>query len=221
MFYSISRIRQFQVEMSSSQQNLDFDSNIPLNTQSQAPSFDINLVDINDIECESGRQTSQTNRRSTKRSSSGRPKQTSEAWNHFKREIINGEVKVICHHCGKALAGNHRQVTSHLLNHATSCLKKIGGRKQDGTSPKPNFGSVDNDILQQKNTKMIIMHELPLSFVDYGRFKDVLDFLAPGFNGLTRNTLKSEVMKLYEVEKSRTMMMLDKNTSRVALTTDM
>ncbi|KAK1560289.1 hypothetical protein Q3G72_024680 [Acer saccharum] len=60
---------------------------------------------------------------------------------------------------------------------------------------------------------MIIMHELPLSFVDYDGFRDVLDFLAPDFNGMSRNTLKSEVMKLYEVEKSRTMMMLDENTS--------
>ena len=65
------------------------------------------------------------------------------------------------------------------------------------------------------------MHELPLSFVDYDGFRDVLDFLAPNFNGMSRNTLKSEVMKLYEVEKSRTMMMLDENTSRIALTTDM
>ncbi|KAK2637598.1 hypothetical protein Ddye_032390 [Dipteronia dyeriana] len=71
--------------MSSSQPNMDFDSNNPLNTQSQAPSYDINLVDIDDIECESGRQTSRVNQ-STKRSSSGRPKQTSEAWNHFKRD---------------------------------------------------------------------------------------------------------------------------------------
>ena len=135
--------------MSTSQPNLDFDSNNPLNTQSQAPSCDINLVDVDDIECESGRQTSQANRRSTKRSSSGGPKQTSEAWNHFKREIINGEVKAICHHCGKALAGHHKQGTSHFLSHVTSCLRKIGGKKlDDGTSPKPNFGSVDNDIVQ-------------------------------------------------------------------------
>ncbi|KAK3229913.1 hypothetical protein Dsin_001794 [Dipteronia sinensis] len=135
-----------RVEMSTSQPNLvdiDYDSNNPLNTQSQAPSCDINLVDIYDIECESGRQTSQANMRSTKRSSSGGPKQTSEAWNHFKRVIINGEVKVICHHC------------------------------------------------------------------------------APDFNGISRNTLKNEVIKLYEVEKSRTMMMLDENTSRTAFITDM
>ncbi|KAK3195154.1 hypothetical protein Dsin_026464 [Dipteronia sinensis] len=100
-----------KVEMSTPQPNLvdtDFDSNNPLNTQSQAPSCDINLVDIDDIECESGRHTSQANRRSNKRSSYGGSKQTSEAWNHFKREIINGEVKAICHHCGKALAGHHR-----------------------------------------------------------------------------------------------------------------
>ncbi|KAK3229378.1 hypothetical protein Dsin_001259 [Dipteronia sinensis] len=68
---------------------------------------------------------------------------------------------------------------------------------------------------------MIIMQELPLSFVDYDGFRDVLDFLAPEFNDMRRNTLKSEVMKLYEVEKSRTMMMLDENTSRVALAVDM
>ncbi|KAK3198675.1 hypothetical protein Dsin_022090 [Dipteronia sinensis] len=102
------------VEMSATQPNLvdiDFDSNNPLNTQSQAPSCDINLVDINDIECESGRQTSQANMRSIKRT--------------------------------------------------------------------------------------------------------------PGFNGMSRNTLKSEVMKLYEVEKSRTMMILDETTDQIAFTTDM
>ena len=75
--YSFNYI--LQVEMSTSQPNMDFDSNNPLNTQSQAPSCDINLVDVDDIECESGRQTSQAIRRSTKRSSSGGPKQISEA----------------------------------------------------------------------------------------------------------------------------------------------
>ncbi|TXG58046.1 hypothetical protein EZV62_015875 [Acer yangbiense] len=154
-----------EVEMSSSQPNIDFDGYNPLNTQSQAPSCDINLIDMDDAECESGRQTSQAPRRSTKRSSSGGPKHTSGAWNHFKREIINGEVKAICNNCGKALAGHHKQGTSHLLNHITLCLKKNGGKKVDGTSPKPNFGSVDNDILRQKITKMIIMHELPLSIL--------------------------------------------------------
>ncbi|KAK3211317.1 hypothetical protein Dsin_016023 [Dipteronia sinensis] len=65
------------------------------------------------------------------------------------------------------------------------------------------------------------MHELPLSFMDYDGFRDVLDFLAMNFIGMSRNTLKSEVLKLYEVKKSRTMMILDENTSRIDLTTDM
>jgi len=35
----------------------------------------------------------------------GKRKKTSDVWEHFKRKTINGEEKVVCNYCNKALTG--------------------------------------------------------------------------------------------------------------------
>ncbi|XP_075481261.1 zinc finger BED domain-containing protein DAYSLEEPER-like [Primulina tabacum] len=54
---------------------------------------------------------------------------------------------------------------------------------------------------------MIILHEYPLSMVDHVGFR--------------RNTIKNDIMKVFEYERDKTMKLLESNASRIALTTDM
>ncbi|WOL08977.1 hypothetical protein Cni_G17730 [Canna indica] len=46
---------------------------------------------------------------------------TSDVWNHFKRQKIDGKLKAICNYCKKKLMGDPRQGTSHLRLHWKSC----------------------------------------------------------------------------------------------------
>ena len=68
---------------------------------------------------------------------------------------------------------------------------------------------------------MIIIHEYPLSIVEHHGFRKFLGGLQPLFKVPSRNTIKSDIFKIYDFERQRTLKMLEKNTSRVAITTDM
>ncbi|KAJ9542939.1 hypothetical protein OSB04_029445 [Centaurea solstitialis] len=68
---------------------------------------------------------------------------------------------------------------------------------------------------------MIIIHEYPLSIVEHHGFRKFVGGLQPLFKVPCRNTIKSDIFKIYDFERQKTFKMLEKNTSRVAITTDM
>ena len=68
--------------------------------------------------------------------------------------------------------------------------------------------------------RMIIPHELPLVFVEYVGFYDLLKILQPSIETISRNTIKAEILKLYDVEKNQTMSILEACESRIAATMD-
>ncbi|KAL6222438.1 hypothetical protein ACLB2K_005830 [Fragaria x ananassa] len=68
---------------------------------------------------------------------------------------------------------------------------------------------------------MIIMHEYPLSMVEHLGFKRYSKALQPSFKVPCRNTIKKEIMKIFEFEKEKTMKLIQMNASRIAITTDM
>ena len=93
-------------------------------------------------------------------------------------------------------------------------------RKDDGTSCIETR-EFDPIVAQQKIATLVVKHELPLNFVEYEAFRDLMSYVNPLVNNLSRNTLKSEILKLYQAEKAKAMALLENNDSRVAITTDM
>jgi hypothetical protein len=61
----------------------------------------------------------------------------------------------------------------------------------------------------------------PLSIVDHVGLRRVFVALQPLFKVPSRNTIKKEVLKVYDFEKTCAMKMLDSHEGRVAITTDM
>lgn len=61
------------------------------------------------------------------------------------------------------------------------------------------------------------MHELPLRFVEYERFMDLMSFVQPLLGQICRNT----VFKLFDFEKAKTVALLKDITSKVSIATDM
>ena len=68
---------------------------------------------------------------------------------------------------------------------------------------------------------MVILHEYPLSIVDHFGFERFLSSVQPMFKVPTRNTLKSDIMKMYDYERIKTLDLLKRNKGRIAITTDM
>ena len=79
----------------------------------------------------------------------------------------------------------------------------------------------NQDVARMELTKMIALHEYPLAMVDDIGFRRFCNVVQPLFKVISRNTLKLDILKFYESERAKTMKLIQKNSSRIAITTDM
>ena len=84
-----------------------------------------------------------------------------------------------------------------------------------------NTYQFDQARVRNKLACMVILHEYPLSMVDHIGFREFVTDLQPMFKLVTRNTLKSNILKIYDNEREKVLRITDKNGSRMAITTDM
>ncbi|KAH9650690.1 BED-type domain-containing protein [Citrus sinensis] len=99
-----------------------------------------------------------------------------------------------------------------------------GRRGKDGTTVLSNYTTEpkwDMATVRIFIARMIVMHELPLSFVEYIGFYELLKLLQPSIETISRNTIKAEILKLYDIEKTKAMSVLEACDSRIAVPTDM
>lgn len=173
---------------------------------------------------------------STAQNSSGTSRRSrarkSDVWNHFETLIVNGEEKAQCLHCGQRLASGSKIGTSSLRDHIqVRCSKKNAkvdvrqqllnyNRKLDGTTRVENH-LFSQDVSRKELANMVIMHEYPLSIVDHIGFQRYSSSLNPNFKLISRNTLRSDIMKMFASEKARLRKIFEDNAGRIAITTDM
>uniref|UniRef100_A0A2N9GLE9 BED-type domain-containing protein n=1 Tax=Fagus sylvatica TaxID=28930 RepID=A0A2N9GLE9_FAGSY len=159
-------------------------------------------------------------------------KRTSAVWNHFKLKKVEGKMKAQCNYCKKHLLGESKQGTNHLRTHLERCpsLKLRGDLrrqvmiKEQGKANKKVSASpynFDQEGSREDLAHMVIMHEYPLAMVDHVGFRKFVSGLQPNFKLVSRNTLKRDILKIYDYEKQKSMVKIDNNGSRVAITTDM
>ncbi|KAE8658624.1 hypothetical protein F3Y22_tig00116971pilonHSYRG00993 [Hibiscus syriacus] len=152
-------------------------------------------------------------------------------WDHFKKEKINNEWKAICNHNKNKFNGKSKNGTSHLRDHIRRCKKRVqvdirqqvlvaNQKKLDGKLTIGLF-SFNQDVSSKELSKMIIMHEYPLSIVDHSHFRKYCSSLQPMFEMPTRNTIKRDILDLYEKEKRNMLSKLEANEGKIAITTDM
>ena len=145
----------------------------------------------------------------------------------FLRERNSRSIKAVCIHCKNILGASSKNGTRHLLE---SCLYKrqrtidqsmLNPTKLSDGSVKLGTYNFDHDHARKALANMIILHEYPLSMVDHIGFKMYSNALQPLFKVCSRNTIKKDIFKVFEVEREKTMKLLDTNRSRIAITTDM
>ena len=79
----------------------------------------------------------------------------------------------------------------------------------------------DQDVARKALAEMVVLHEYPLSIVDHVGFRRYSSALQPMFKMITRNTLKNDIIGIYEIEKKKALSFMQKNNARIAITTDM
>ncbi|KAL1319286.1 hypothetical protein AAHE18_15G267300 [Arachis hypogaea] len=151
---------------------------------------------------------------------------TSKAWKYFRREQIDEKWKAICKYCERKIGGDTKQGTKHLYDHIRICpIHTVRGPKQSilktmqqssgstGTERPTDSLLVGNFTFSQEGARRALT-----------RWQGFHEFMAetqPLFKFYTRNTLRSDVEKMYEAEKAKLLKLLGKNSSRIAITTDM
>ncbi|XP_059650409.1 zinc finger BED domain-containing protein RICESLEEPER 3-like [Cornus florida] len=170
-------------------------------------------------------------------SSERKRKVTSVVWNDFSTKTINGVQYGICNHCKARLKAPSNYGTMSLHDHIKICKKrkKNGDLRQfvlqsnitknQGTSEAQveyrNF-VFDQNVSRHELACMIIVHEYPLSMINHSRFrKFVNSSLQPFFNMVFRNTIKGDILKIYDSEKVKTSKFMEELNGRVAITSDM
>lgn len=93
-------------------------------------------------------------------------------------------------------------------------------KKVDGSSNYLSNYHFDPEKSRNDLASMIIIHKYPLSIVDHLGFRVYSEGLQPLFKVPSRNTVKSDIIKIYENENLKTMRLLDKIESKIALTSD-
>ncbi|KAK3042761.1 hypothetical protein RJ639_000819 [Escallonia herrerae] len=149
----------------------------------------------------------------------------SSVWAHFERKKNGGNVTATCIHCRKTLGANPKNGTTHLRMHLDTCKRlrqpdvrqKLLAGIMGKANAKPELGFCQDRELGN----MIILHEYPLSIVDHAGFRRYSSALQPLFKIPTRNTVKNDIIKIYEHEREQVMKLLEGIRSRVAVTTDL
>jgi hypothetical protein len=163
-------------------------------------------------------------------SNSGMAKLRSPIWKHYNRVEINGEWKACCKYCPAKISGKTENGTSNLQNHYKRKHQKSDNMRQKVLTnnftnrdrpPELTTYSFDHATARKELACAIIMHEYPLSIVDHFGFRRYSNALQPLFKVPCRNTMKSEIFKVYDYEKGKTMSLVANNASRLAVTTDM
>ncbi|KAI3852690.1 hypothetical protein MKX03_008718 [Papaver bracteatum] len=91
---------------------------------------------------------------------------------------------------------------------------------QDGPVDAYNF-KFDQEVTRDYIARMIILHELHFSFVEYIGFIRVLTSLQPNIKLVKRNATKSNCINIYQMDKKHLYDIFSKVHSRISLTTDM
>ncbi|KAG8375236.1 hypothetical protein BUALT_Bualt10G0079300 [Buddleja alternifolia] len=163
---------------------------------------------------------------------SGKRKQTSKVWEHFKKVKVDDIQYAECKYCKIHVKAPPGFGTTGLFKHyQKACKKRPRGldirQSLIKTSKKVNGAEeLTTHIFSQEYTRselarMVILHDYPLSIVEHVGFRRYSASLQPSFTMISRNTLKNDIFSIYNDEKVKFYKLLEKLKCRVAITTDM
>ncbi|RDX65016.1 Zinc finger BED domain-containing protein RICESLEEPER 3, partial [Mucuna pruriens] len=131
------------------------------------------------------------------------------------KKKFNGEEKTICNYCNKHLAGKKSNQTNHLHKHYQTCKRR-------------SFKDIRQSLLLEEQKKIDesstylsnyhFVHEYSLSMVEHLRIRAYFEGLQPLFKVPSKNIIINDIIKIYQNENLKTMRLLDKIQSKIALT---
>uniref|UniRef100_A0ACD5TES5 Uncharacterized protein n=1 Tax=Avena sativa TaxID=4498 RepID=A0ACD5TES5_AVESA len=144
---------------------------------------------------------------------------------HVDGQVTSGE----CKHCSAVISAKKGHVTSGLRNHLIRCKARAATvealNQMNATLMTPDGVSHlwkwDPEVARKALVRMVVLHELPLSIVEYEGFRKFVFSLNPNFHMISRRTLKNDIIKAFDEHKKDLKELLGASKSRISLTMDM
>lgn len=156
----------------------------------------------------------------------------SPAWEVFTK-LEDDESKCSCNYCGKIYSCPSTGGTSTLMSHMKKCKDYLDSLESDSQQHLSSGGNnvhggksvgmtkpFDHVVCKQATVKMIIMDELPFSFVENEGFRQFCETVIPWFTIPSRRTITREVVGMYNAEKTALRTTLSLNKQAISFTTD-
>nr|GLL49900.1 zinc finger BED domain-containing protein RICESLEEPER 2-like [Ipomoea trifida] len=83
---------------------------------------------------------------------------------------------------------------------------KLNFLPSDGVSssiPPLHHGRVDMEVVRESTANWIMMHEHPFTLVEEAGFNVLMKRIMPEWKRISRSTIKSDCLKVYEIEKKK------------------
>lgn len=152
-------------------------------------------------------------------------------WKEFDPITENGGIlHARCKHCHDYLSGKQSIGTSHLKKHLERCksrskvtnlVDKLRARATNTDIDLLENWVYDPDLARKALVRMIVLHELPFTVVEYDGFRKFVSTLNPLFKMVSRTTIKLDCMKSFEDAKFELRELFKNSNSKVSLTADM
>jgi hypothetical protein len=155
----------------------------------------------------------------------------SDVWLEFEQVTVGGKLKAECNWCKKHFVGDSKSDTTHLRSHLKTCqskqcqkglkqsILKLGKNEKGGAVVEKYV--FDQVVARKELALMICVHEYPLSMVDHVGFRRFCAALQPLFKVVSRNTIKKDILDMYEVQRLSLVNSFQQCQSRIVVTTDM
>ncbi|KAJ1703738.1 hypothetical protein LUZ63_003517 [Rhynchospora breviuscula] len=161
---------------------------------------------------------------------------TADVWKHFTKGVVqdDGSYDAVCNYCGVVYTMGNQKGTGSLRHHYTKGCKnrpnkrskpdKLQQMLQTGPAAGENkfaVWSFDQAICRKNLAIMVIVHEYPFNIVTHYYFRVFLKSLQPQFKLISRNTLRSDCISLYEQERKSLYEEFGKLECKVSFSSDL
>ncbi|KAG7968128.1 hypothetical protein I3843_08G136700 [Carya illinoinensis] len=155
----------------------------------------------------------------------------SNVWTFFemvpKSENNDGKPRAKCKMCGVTYMAANKYGIGNMKRHIDVCPRKssrdIGQMMLSQGSGSISVSTTKFEIEQYRGLLItaIVKHELPFRFVEYSGVRSLLQYLRPDVPIISRNTVKTDFVKIYNREKKRIKCKLNDSPGRISLTSNL
>jgi hypothetical protein len=148
-------------------------------------------------------------------------------------DSIYQDGKVIqsrCKHCYEVFAAARTFGTSHMRRHLEICeprlkMHDLVDKLQSSVSTESailtNYWRFDPKVTRCELVRLIVLHELPFSFVEYDGLRSYSASLNPLTKTVSRTTIKENCLEAYKNHRTALREMLENCNFRFSLTADL